>query len=113
MRRAKDGQRKALGVVGVSLSLAGVDCAEAGSAEAAIAPQSANVRPVDLHEVEMLDTTLGSFRLFDREDAKDMKPDVVAGGCRGCRSVLRKGCTAVWRGCWGRGTRCRCGTGCR
>ena len=44
----------ALGVVGVSLSLSGVACAESNPAEAAV-PATANVRTMDLHEVEMLD----------------------------------------------------------
>ena len=40
----------------------------------------------------MLDVTLGSFHIFDREDPQDLKPDVVAWvrGCRGCRWGCRR-----------------------
>jgi hypothetical protein len=104
MRRSKDGS-KALGAIGASLSLAGA-AALAGStpAQAAVDHSAANAR-TSLHEVEMLDVTLGSFRLFDREDAKDVKGDAVAWwGCRGCRGCCRGcgwGCRGCCRGCRG------------
>ena len=97
MARSKKGSPdkssvKAL-ALGVSLSLAGAACAESNQAEASIAPATANERSIDLREVEMLDVTLGSFHIFDREDPQDLKPDVVAWvrGCRGCRWGCR-GC---------------------
>jgi hypothetical protein len=101
--------KKTLGVIGVSLSLAGAACAQSNPADASTAPATGNVRAIDLHEEEIFDVTLGSFRVFDREEAKDVtaaKPEVVAwwGGCRGCRGCRGCGC----RGC--RGCGCR---GCR
>jgi hypothetical protein len=105
MRRSKDGSHtkrggKALGVIGVSLSLAGVACAESNPVQASTAPPTANAR-TSLHEVEMLDVTLGSFRIFDREDAQDAKPQAVAWGCRGCRGCFGcRGCRGC-RGCAG------------
>jgi hypothetical protein len=107
MARSKDGSQnklrgKALGVVGVSLSLAGAACAESNPADAAIAPPTSNVRNVNLHEVEIFDVTLGSFRVFNREEPQDQKTESVAWwwgrGCRGCRGCRgRRGC----RGCGG------------
>jgi hypothetical protein len=102
--------KKALGALGVSVSLAGGVCAGAAPADAAIGPasESPNTHMLDpgLHEEEVFDVGLSSFRLFDREDVKAGKPENVAWwgwGCRGCG-----GC----RGCWGcRGCR-GCG-GCR
>lgn len=99
--------KKALGVLGVSL-IAGVACNQSGPAEAATEPASGNVRlmDVDLHEQEVFDVGLSSFRLFDREEAKEAKPETVAWwgwGCRGCRGC--GGCRGC-RGCGG----CR---GCR
>jgi hypothetical protein len=90
---------KALGVVGVSLSLAGAACAESSPADAATSLPTSNVRNANLHEVEVFDVSLGSFRVFDRENAQDQKSEQVAwwvGGCRGCR-----GCGWGCRGCRG------------
>ncbi len=69
--------------------------------------ESPNTHMLDpgLHEEEVFDVGLSSFRLFDREDVKvgSGKRRLVGWGCRGCG-----GC----RGCWGcRGCR-GCG-GCR
>jgi|SwirhirootsSR2_FD_contig_61_4186926_length_543_multi_3_in_0_out_0_1 hypothetical protein len=91
--------------LGVSLSLAGAACAESNQAEASIAPAAANERSIDLRESEMLDVTLGSFHIFDREDPQDVKSDDVAWvrgcrGCRGCRWGCR-GCRGCCRGCRG------------
>ncbi|MGJ0508691.1 MAG: hypothetical protein ACR652_16510 [Methylocystis sp.] len=107
----KDSQRgkKALGAIGVSVSLAGAVYANA-PAEAAVDPASTNPNmralDVDLHEEEAFDVGMSSFRLFDREEVKDAKPETVAWwgwGCRGCRGC--GGCRGC-RGCGG----CR---GCR
>lgn len=110
MRRSKDGSQKklrgkALGVVGVSLSLAGAACAESSPADAATSTPASNVRTVNLHEVEISDVTLGSFRVFDREDRQDLKGETVAwwiGGCYGCRGCRGCGCRGC-RGCRGCG----------
>jgi len=96
MRRSKNGS-KALGAIGASMSLAGV-AALAGSApaQAAVDHSAANAR-TSLHEVEMLDVTLSSFRLLDREDAKGEA--IAWWGCRGCRGC--RGCGRGCRGCRG------------
>jgi hypothetical protein len=106
MRHRKDdpqsmGRRKKLGVVGVSLSLAGLACAESTAAQASASIPAPTVRTLDLREVEMLDVTLGSFRLFDREDAQDVKGyPVTWWNCR-CRGCGRRGCCRGCRGCAG------------
>jgi hypothetical protein len=103
MARSKDGSKnkgagKALGVVGVSLSLAGAACAESSPADASTARTTSNMRTMDMHEVEIFDTTLGTFRVFDREETKTAKPEAVTwwrcrcGGCGGCRRCWRCGC---------------------
>jgi len=101
--------KKTLGVLGVSLSLAGAACAESSPADAATPPATGNVRTVDLHEEEIFDVTLGSYRVFNREDHQDAKPEVLAQwGCRGCRGCGCRGCGC--RGCGCRGCGCRgCG----
>lgn len=78
MGRSKDGSQNKrrgkaglpAGVVGVTL-LAGAACAESNPADASTAAPTGNVRTVDLHEVEISDVTLGSFRVFEREDPQD------------------------------------------
>ena len=121
MGRSKDGSQskrrgKALGVVGMSLSLAGAACAESNPADASTTP-TANVRTVDLHEVEIFDVTLSSFRVFDREDPQNLNAegDVVAWwGCRGCGCGGCRGCGCRGCGCRGcRGCGCRGCHGCR
>lgn len=99
---------KALGVIGVSMSLAGAAFVSGAPAEAATEPATGNTRLMDvnLQEQEVFDVGLSSFRLFDREEAKEAKPETVAWwgwGCRGCR-----GCGGC-RGCRG----CRGCGGCR
>ena len=110
---------KTLGVIGVSVSLAGAACAESSPADAATEPASANntlMMDFDLHEQEVFDVGMSSFRLFDREDADEAKPETVAQwwgwGCRGCRGC--GGCRAC-RGCRGCGgcRGCRGCGGCR
>jgi hypothetical protein len=99
MARSKDGSQnkrrgKALGVVGVSLSLAGAACAESSPADAKTSTPNSNLRNSNLHEVEVSDVTLGSFRVIDREDPQAQKGVQVAWWCRRCRC------------------RCGCGWGC-
>ncbi len=99
MSRKKDGSTKRrrkiglpTGVVGLSLTMAGVACAESSSAEAAVSPQT---QSLNLHEDEVIDTTMASFYVIDKENP---------GGARSSGQVQ----TAWWHcrrcGCW----RCRC-----
>ncbi len=90
------------GVVGLSLTVAGVACAESTSAEAAVEPQA---RSLNLHEYEVIDTTMASFYVTDKENpggARATDGQKVAGfRCWRCR-CWRCRC---WRcGCW----RCGC-----
>ena len=100
----------AVGMVGLSLSLAGG--ASAATAPAADVPSqdtaSRHEISVGLHEEEIADISLATFYVFDKENAGLLRGgEKLAGwGCRvwwGCR-----GCRCGCRGCRG----CRCG-GCR
>lgn len=114
MARSSDHKDKrlgktALGALGVSVSIAGV-VANGAPVEAATDPAVGGTNlaspGLGLHEEEAFDIGLSSFRLFDREQTTDAKPEQVAWwgwGCRGCRGC--GGCRGC-RGCWG----CR---GCR
>jgi hypothetical protein len=64
------------GVVGLSLSLAGAVCAESASADASSVAASAAARTLDLHEEEVIDVSLASFYLFDRENPGGPRADV-------------------------------------
>jgi hypothetical protein len=97
-----------VGVVGVSLSLA-------GSASAATAVPAADVPSWDtsppqitLNEEEIADVSLGTFYVFDKENAGTPRlGEKFARGCgRGCGR-----CGGGCRGC-GRGCGCRCAGGC-
>jgi hypothetical protein len=86
------------GVVGLSLTIAGIACAESNSAEAAVSPQA---RSLNLHEDEVIDTTMASFYVSDKENP---------GGVRAGEGTRLAG----WR-CWWRcrcRCRCRCGWRC-
>ena len=96
-----------VGIVGVSLSLA-------GSASAATAVPTADVPSWDtsppqitLSEEEIADVSLGTFYVFDKENAGTPRQFAQrgcrGGGCRGCR-----GCARGCRGCGGCGG-CGCG----
>jgi hypothetical protein len=103
--------KKALGVMGVSLSLAGAACVDSSPAEASTAPTTSRTRTIDLREQEVFDVGLNSFRLFDREEIPAVKTEQVAWwwGCRGCRGCGCRGCRGC-RGCGCRGCGCRgCG----
>ncbi len=89
----------ALGVAGL-LSLAGgasaenVDPAKVTSTENAAAHHE-----ITLEEEEISDVSLGTFYLFDKEDAGTHHPGVqLAHGCRGCGC---RGCRGCGRGCRG------------
>jgi len=99
-RKRRNETLPALGVVGMSLSLAGgTSDATAAPVPDTFSPQAAPGHEFNLNEEEVADVSLATFYVFDKENAG--KPQVqLAGGCRcGCRC----GC----RGC--RGCRCGCG----
>ena len=103
----------ALGVVGVSLSLAGG--ASAATAPAADVPSSntAQVPEITLNEEEISDVSLGTFYVFDKENTGSARQgEQVARGCGGCRGCGRgcRGCRGCARGCGGCGG-CGCGGG--
>ena len=103
--------RKAVPTVG----LAGMSLAVAGGASAATAPPTANLpsqhiplsHQIMLGEEEISDVSLGTFYVFDKEDAaSDLGKDIQlarGGGGRGCggRGCGGRGCGG--RGCGGRG----------
>jgi len=87
-----------VGVVGVSLSLAGG--ASAATAVPPDTPSQDTLRPqITLTEEEISDVSLGTFYVFDKEGAGSRSlGERVAQRCGGCRC--------------GRGCGCRCGGGC-
>ena len=87
-----------VGVVGVSLSLAGG--ASAATAMPPDTPSQDTLRPqITLTEEEISDVSLGTFYVFDKEGAGSRSlGERVAQRCGGCRC--------------GRGCGCRCGGGC-
>jgi hypothetical protein len=96
----------ALGVAGL-LSLTGgasaenVDLAKDTSTENAAAHHG-----ITLEEEEISDVSLGTFYLFDKEDAGTHHPGIqLARGCRGCGGGCRgcRGCARGCRGCRGCG----------
>jgi hypothetical protein len=102
---------KAMPVLGAAglLALAG-----GASAEAAVAtspPNTAISSDAFLAEEEISDVSLATFYVFDKENARSLKPGVqlVRGGCGG--GGCGHGCGGGCRGCGGcaRG----CGGGCR
>ena len=90
----------ALGLAGVSLSMASGACASTGEASANTSP-TVQSHEIFLGEEEIADVSLATFYVFDKENAGMPAPGqrVAFGGCRGC------GCG----GCGGRG--CGCGGG--
>jgi hypothetical protein len=101
-----------LGLVGVSLSLAGG--ASAANAAVADIPSQDKVplpgKEITLNEEEISDVNLGTFYVFDKEEAGTPRIQLARGcgchGCRGCRGC--RGCAArACRGCGCGG--CGCG----
>ena len=96
----------ALGVVGVSLSLAGG--ASVATAAPADLPLKGTVRApeITLNEEEIADVSLGTFYVFDKETPR--LGEQLARGCGGCRGCGRgcRGCRGCGRGCGGCGA-CR------
>jgi hypothetical protein len=102
----------ALGAAGVGLSLVG--SASATAVATADVPQSLNTTPnqrLVLSEEEMVDVSLATFYVFDKENGAGGLTQVArgCGGCGGCRGCGGGGC----RGGGGCGGGCRgCGGGC-
>jgi hypothetical protein len=100
----------ALGIAGVSLTLAGG--ASASTGEPATDVQSQNISPrheIFLGEEEISDVSLSTFYVFDKENAKPQFGDKLAfrgcGRCGGCGRGCGRcgGCGCGWRGCGGCG----------
>ena len=96
-----------LGVVGVSLSLAGGAAAATGGAAGDVPSMPSRVtappHQITLNEEEISDVSLGTFFVFDKEIAATPRLGVKfarcrCGGCGGCR-----GCGRGCRGCRGCG----------
>jgi hypothetical protein len=116
----RNGRKEAVpvvGVVGVSLSLAG-GASAATAVPAADTPSRDTTLPqITLSEEEIADVSLGTFYVFDKEYAGTPyigeKVAQRCGGCRGCR-----GCRGCGRGCGCGGYRvygcggCGCGGCC-
>jgi hypothetical protein len=116
MSHAKDAsKRKRLRKAVPTVGLAGMSLAVAGGASAATAPPTANLpsqhiplsHQIMLGEEEISDVSLGTFYVFDKEDAaSELGKDIqlARGGGRGCGGGGR-GCggRGGGRGCGGRG----------
>jgi hypothetical protein len=104
----------ALGITGLSLSLATGATASTGGQAADVTPQnSLTNHEIFLGDEEISDVSLSTFYVFDKENAAQPQlGEKVAwrgcrcGGCGGCR--WRGGCRCGW-GCGGCGG---CGGGC-
>jgi hypothetical protein len=108
----------ALGVVGVSLSLAGGASAAGTTGPVSDLPtkDTATGPGFTLSEEEISDVNLGTFYVFDKENAGARSGEQVAwrgcGGCRGCRGCRAcRGCARGCGGCGGCGG-CSCGGCC-
>ena len=95
-----------VGVVGVSLSLAGGASAATAVLAAEVPSWDTSPPQITLSEEEVADVSLGTFYVFDKENAGTPRlGEKFARGCgRGCGG---RGC-----GCRGCGRGCRCGGGC-
>ena len=118
----RTGRRTAVTVLGTAgvLSLAGgASAAIVGPAEDISAKNNASRHVITLSEEEIFDVSLGTFYVFDKEDARTHPPGIQLaghghggcghGGCGhgGC------GCGHAGRGCGGCGHGCRgCARGC-
>jgi len=113
MSHAKDAsKRKRLRKAVPAVGIAGMSLAMAGGASAATAPPTANLpsqyiplsHEIILGEEEISDVSLGTFYVFDKEDAaSELGNNIqVARGGRGCGGGGR-GCGGRGRGCGGRG----------
>ena len=135
MSHAKDApKRKRLRKAVPTVGIAGMSLAMAGGASAATAPPTANLpsqhiplsHEIILGEEEISDVSLGTFFVFDKEDAaSELGANVQLAAGRGCgggrggggaRLRRRRGCGGHGcggRGCGGRGCGGHgCGGGC-
>jgi hypothetical protein len=115
-RTTKAAAVKVLGAAGLSFSLVGN--ASASTAPTAGIPQSDNTSPNQrfvLSEEEMVDVSLATFYVFDREHAGSGVQ--LARGCGGCGGCRGGGGCGGFRGCGGGGFAgcrgCRGCAGCR
>jgi hypothetical protein len=113
-RTSKAAAVKVLGAAGLSFSLVG--SASASTMPTAGIPQSDNTSPNQrfvLSEEEMVDVSLATFHVFDRENVGSGVQ--LARGCGGCGGCRGGGGCGGFRGCGGGGfVGCRgCGGGCR
>jgi hypothetical protein len=100
-----------MGVVGVSLSLAGGASAATAVPAADVPSWDTSTPQITLSEEEIADVSLGTFYVFDKENAGTPRlGEQYARGCRGggCRGGGCRG--GGCRGCARGG--CRCGGGC-
>src|SRR5262245_65052088 len=121
MRKARQKHLKkavpVAGVVGVSMALAGSASATGNVGAAPDVPlRDAAAGPkITFSEEEIMDVSLGTFFVFDKESLEPVEPGVQyaqrgcrgCGGCRGCRGCARgcRACTAC-AGC--AGCSCNC-----
>jgi hypothetical protein len=118
-RTTKAGAVKVLGAAGLSFSLVG--SASASKMPTASIPQSDNTSPNQrfvLSEEEMVDVSLATFYVFDKENIGSGVQ--LARGCGGCGRGCGcgggcRGCGGGFRGCGGFGgcRGCGVGFGCR
>ena len=108
MPRTSKGKRKsevvpAVGIVGLSLSMAGGASAAAALPVGDLSAQEVALRPevsagLQLHEEEIADVSLATFYLFDKEEASTTQDgNVQLAGWRGCRCGGWRGCRGCWR----------------
>ena len=99
------------GVVGVSMALAGNASATGSVGPAADVRDAAAGPNIAFSEEEIMDVSLTTFFVFDRENLEPREPGMQyargCGGCSGCRGCAR-GCRSC-RGCGGcAGCSCSC-----
>jgi hypothetical protein len=94
----------ALGITGLSLSLASGATASTGEATTNL-PSTSQPHGLFLGEEEISDVSLSTFYVFDKENAaqSQLSEKVAQWGCGGCRGCRCGGCRCGWRGCWGCG----------
>jgi hypothetical protein len=112
----------ALGLAGVSFSLASGACAATGEASANTPPASqSQSHQILLGEEEIFDVSLATFYVYDKENAGSstlaQKLKLARGGCGGCGGCHGCGGGGAHIGCAGGGCRCGgihvgCGGGC-
>ena len=106
-RKTKAAAVKVLGAAGLSFSLVGN--ASASTMPTAGIPQSDNTSPNQrfvLSEEEMVDVSLATFYVFDKENVGS-GVQVARRGCDGCRGSAVRGCAdSASAGCRGCGCAC-------